>query len=388
MKKLLIVGLLILTSLSLNLSDLYGQSPQGSSRASMQETAVCIYPVAGMRLQPGKNAQYLEPIYYGQAVRILNDTAYVPSEARVYMRVESESGKVGWVHRYLFELNATQVAVVRDAQIYGSPGAVTTITTAEFEAGEMAAMTQFQEDWILLVGKRRDKKGWVKRSGGPEPISVDDEDIAIASLMDKALEEQDVRQRISALEAIQEQPAFSNSKLQAILMKRIEKEVALANDAANEASQAAGVANAANTGGGGNEFPSQPTYPGANQRISSSTVSAFPQPSSTPGRSEEAVYDSNTGQNYTKVTEKGEIYLVKGPENKENVFFAYHKNLPKGAKILVNVPDNPGFVELEVINKLSEKRPQVIGMTEACMKAIFGPEVKNPQAEVIYFIKR
>jgi hypothetical protein len=27
-------------------------------------------------------------------------------------------------------------------------------------------------------------------------------------------------------------------------------------------------------------------------------------------------------------------------------------------------------------------------MTEACMKAIFGPEVKNPQAEVIYFIKR
>lgn len=343
------------------------------------EVAVCVYPVAGMRLQAGKNAQYIEPIKYGQEVTLLGDTAYVPSEARVYVRVQSKSGKIGWVHRYLFEMHANQVVVTRDAQIYGSPGAVTTITTAEFKAGELAAMSDFQEDWILLVGKKKEKKGWIRRSGGEEPISVNETDIAIAALMDAAIENPDITGQITGLEAIQQQPGFSKSPLKSVVIKKIEELVTLENQR---------IAN--------------PTA--ANQRVDNSWQGTATPPEETtsvlgtagqrvmannnPNRAEEMVYDSNTGQNYLKVTEKGGVYIVKGPENAESVYFAYHKDLPKGAKILVNIPDNAGFVELEVINKLSKNRPQVIGLSEACLEAIYGLSAKDQQVEVVYFVKQ
>ena len=373
MKNLIFIALFCIFSLFLSYETLAQDRGEGFG-----EVAVCVYPVAGMRLQAGKNAQYVEPIKYGQEVKLLGDTAYVPSEARVYMRVQSKSGKIGWVHRFLFEMHANQVVVTRTSQIYGSPGAVTTITTAEFEAGELAAMSDFQEDWILLVGKKKQKKGWIKRSGGVEPISVSGTDIAIAALMEAALENPDVTGQITGLEAIQQQAGFNKSPLKSVVINKIESLVMQENQ--------------------------QAANPDYNQRVSSSSSMDNAQPtettsvlgsagqrvmaSSNPNKAEESVYDSNTGQNYRKVTERGSVYVVKGPANANSVFFAYHKDLPKGAKILINVPDNAGFVELEVINKLSQNRPQVIGLSQACLEAIYGEGVKDPEVEVVYFIKQ
>lgn len=373
MKNLIFIALFCIFSLFFSHETLAQDRGEGFG-----EVAVCVYPVAGMRLQAGKNAQYVEPIKYGQEVKLLGDTAYVPSEARVYMRVQSKSGKIGWVHRFLFEMHANQVVVTRTSQIYGSPGAVTTITTAEFEAGELAAMSDFQEDWILLVGKKKQKKGWIKRSGGVEPVSVSGTDIAIAALMEAALENPDVTGQITGLEAIQQQTGFNKSPLKSVVINKIEALVMQENQ--------------------------QTANPDYNQRVSSSSTMNNAQPtettsvlgsagqrvmaSSNPNRAEESVYDSNTGQNYVKVTERGSVYVVKGPANANSVFFAYHKDLPKGAKILINVPDNAGFVELEVINKLSQNRTQVIGLSQACLEAIYGEGVKDPEVEVVYFIKQ
>lgn len=345
------------------------------------EVAVCVFPVAGMRLQAGKNAQYLEPIKYGQEVKLLGDTAYVPSEARVYMRVQSKSGKIGWVHRYLFEMYANQVVVTRTSQIYGSPGAVTTITTAEFEAGELAAMSDFQEDWILLVGKKKEKKGWIKRPRGVEPISVSGTDIAIASLMETALENPTTTGQITALEAIQQQPGFNNSPMKSVVINKIEALVMLENQQAAQASNPDANQRLDNSSQGGFQPTETTSVLGtAGQRVMAANTN--------PNRAEEMVYDSNTGQNYVKVTEKGSVYVVKGPENAQSVYFAYHKDLPKGAKILINIPDNTGFVELEVINKLSKNRPQVIGLSEACLEAIYGEGTKDPMVEIVYFVKQ
>ncbi len=350
------------------------------------EVAVCVYPVAGMRLQAGKNAQYLEPIKYGQEVTLLGDTAYVPSEARVYMRVKSKSGKVGWVHRHLFELHANQVVVTRTSQIYGSPGAVTTITTAKFEAGELAAMADFQEDWILLVGAKKEKKGWIKRSGGVEPISVSNTDIAIAALMEAALENPDITGQITSLEAIQQQPGFSNSPMKTVVVSKIESLVMEANQqvAAESSSQQVNEPLPANQSSNSRNMASTSVMAASSQRLASTSVST----STNPNRLEETVYDSNTGQNYVKITEKGTVYVVKGPENARSIYFAYHKDLPKGAKILVNIPDNSGFVELEVINKLGANRPQIIALSQECLEAIYGEGVKDPLVEIVYFIKQ
>jgi len=340
------------------------------------EVAVCVYPVAGMRLQAGKNAQYVEPIKYGQEVKLLGDTAYVPSEARVYIRIQSKSGKIGWVHRYLFEMHANQVVVTRNAQIYGSPGAITTITTAEFEAGELAAMSDFQEDWILLVGQKKEKKGWIKRSGGEEPISVSETDIAIAALMAAGLENPGIAGQVTALEAIQQQAGFNKSPMKSVVINKIETLVALENQQASSPAYNQRLSNSGQQSSPPTETTS--VLGSAGQRVMASN----------PNRAEEMVYDSNTGQNYVKVTEKGGVYVVKGPENVESIYFAYHKDLPKGAKILVNIPDNAGFVELEVINKLSKNRSQVIGLSEACLEAIYGESTKDQQVEVVYFVKQ
>lgn len=344
------------------------------------ETAICLWPVAGMRAAPGKQAQYVEPIYFGQELRLLGDSAYVNADGKMYDKAVSESGNIGWVHRYLFDKNASSVVVMTHSPIYASPGSATSISTSSFEKGEIAAMGDFHDDWIYLVGKERDKKGWIKRVGNVEPISIDNSDLTVASLLDKANGKDNVRDRIAALEAIRRQPGFDQSPLKDVVLKEVENNVLLASQSAAEE----------RTRDMGNQSPNG--TPGTTTAQTQRTRS-LDQPEqvinalSGGNYFEEKVYDANTGQNYTKVTEKGGIFPVKGPENAKSIYYGYHKTLPKGTRVLLNIPDNPGFVEIEIINRLSDSRPQVIGLSVPCIEALFGNDYKSVEAEIIYFVK-
>ncbi|MEM6260955.1 MAG: SH3 domain-containing protein [Bacteroidota bacterium] len=377
--------LVFFTFLGLSATAQIQVQPAAPPYSAFPETALCLWDAVGVRSTPGRDSRPFGTVYFGEEVEVLGDTAFVPRENRVYIKIRSKKGIEGWVHKYLFAANGSMVVLLKDADIYKSPGSIATITNVAFKSGSLAAMTDFQDNWVELIGRKRQAVGWIRRDeANGELLSIADRDIQVASLMAVAEEKDDLRERLDALEKIRQIPNFNESPISTMVLERIQR------DLSDLTSQQAQQANAYN---GGNAAPAQPQYDyvealpeGSNTRQATIPVANPSVPGSQSSMNREMVIDSNTGIRYTKVTERGPIYEVRGPKDAKSIYFGYHKTLPKGTRVMLNVPDNPGFVEIEIINKLSADRPQIIGLSKECIQSVYG-NTPPAEAQLVYFIK-
>jgi len=53
-------------------------------------------------------------------------------------------------------------------------------------------------------------------------------------------------------------------------------------------------------------------------------------------------------------------------------FYLYHKNLPRGTKVRITIPNNAGFIEAEVVGQLASDDEAVAGLSPACVKILMG----------------
>ncbi|MEZ4686563.1 MAG: SH3 domain-containing protein [Bacteroidia bacterium] len=365
--------------------------------------AVCIWPTAGLRDAPGKNAGYIEGIKYGQRVQVLGEMRYVPDEDRVYMQVMSPAGKTGWVHKYLFEDGADMVVVKQPASIFERPSEFGSLTTEKFEPGELVAMRSFKEGWIELVSIKRELKGWVQWDGTGEVVSIEKKDINLALQMINAEEQDSDYKEVASLKALRDEPGYASSPVRPAVERRISS---IQNDI--------NITNAERTAKTANTTRSAATTPPANGNSDSELqrlidlngpvpgTEATADPAGTlanlrtkdinsnPNYNEELVLDATSGREYIKVTERGKVYEVKTVENVASVYYAYHKSLPKGTHILLSVPGNPGFVELEITNRLGENREHIVALPREVIDAVWGvgANSKEIEATIVYFVKK
>ncbi len=68
-----------------------------------------------------------------------------------------------------------------------------------------------------------------------------------------------------------------------------------------------------------------------------------------------------------------------GVEDKSqlNPYYIYHKTLKYGTKVRLHIPDNSGYVEAVVVNRLSAQRKEIIGISPACYRLIGGKAAAN-----------
>lgn len=86
---------------------------------------------------------------------------------------------------------------------------------------------------------------------------------------------------------------------------------------------------------------------------------------------EREVVDMASGQAYIRVRETGTIQPVKA-KKPASEYYAYHKSLPIGSKVLMAVPGTQMFIELEIIARLRSDNPHMIGLGGETIKAVFG----------------
>ncbi|MEM6264210.1 MAG: LysM peptidoglycan-binding domain-containing protein [Bacteroidota bacterium] len=53
-------------------------------------------------------------------------------------------------------------------------------------------------------------------------------------------------------------------------------------------------------------------------------------------------------------------------------FYGYHKNLPIGSKVNLLIPDNAGFLEVEIVGKLAQNSPADIALSPTCVSMLEG----------------
>lgn len=80
--------------------------------------------------------------------------------------------------------------------------------------------------------------------------------------------------------------------------------------------------------------------------------------------------------------EEGSYITVKNETISEK-YYVYHKSLPKGTVVRVYIPNNPGYIEAKVMDKLRADRAEILGLSPDIVRIIGGIK-QAPKVKVAY----
>lgn len=319
---------------------------------------------------PGRTKRRIKTLPFGEIVQRAGQKAYVGAEKRTYIKVKTESGQKGWVNEFHFVKNGIPAIVQNKSRIYLSPRNNAAITQDYFHAGERVLLGTISGDWIELFSENKSKGGWIQ---GANRVSAKQEQLA------------------------------SNQ-----LNKRTGARTYHNNSGTSYGSSDNSDRNIAQKSRGGQDFYPNSVLASRNQGITRGEVVGNLNALLRPQYANEGRQYNNTYQSFAsaggarktqgsyrnssnrairkRVTEEGRIYTVNLPNDDGNLFVGYHKSLPVGSKVQIPFPDNPGFIEIEIIGSLRSQRPEVIGLYPACVSLIYGNQVPR-QIKFSYLAK-
>lgn len=330
----------------------------------------CVWNNVPVKDAPGKTGANTSVIQFGEAVEFMGDKAYLPEEKRTYIRIRTADGKTGWVHEYLTIPGGSPAVVLGEGVIYKRPATPSTITATRFEAGELVVLEATAGEWISLIGLERKKAGWIQ---GLDLISTDVRDIELCALMNQARSEKDPLRRTERMQAIAGLAQDARSPLAASFAAQA--------DEARRLPPAPVYADAPARPAPAQLAPVQ-QEPAA-RSVSRSAVLPAVAPPAQPALRTQRMIDESTGTEIAYIFETGGAYEVKGPDQPRSVYYAYHKSLPIGSTVRIQVPGNSGFVDLQVVNRLRSDNPNVVGLSRECMEALFGS--RSPGQVTIFY---
>jgi hypothetical protein len=174
-----------------------------SDSSGAEQFAVCIWDKAILKDAPEEKGKYLTSLSLGEKCTYLDDEKEDNSGAKPvkYVKIKLQDGKEGWANSDLVIINSTPAVFVQNTEMYSRPDLLTK-TGKSFSKMDIIAVKSTQNDFVEVVGKRKDGKwietGWVK----PANLSYTDVDIAVAKFAGKALAIEDNAKRLEALNEI------------------------------------------------------------------------------------------------------------------------------------------------------------------------------------------
>ena len=83
--------------------------------------------------------------------------------------------------------------------------------------------------------------------------------------------------------------------------------------------------------------------------------------------------------------EKGK-YIATGhdPNVTDTRFYGYHKSLPIGTKVRLDIPDNTGFVEVTIVGRLRKSVDAMIGLSPASVLVLSGSGAATGEVAIVY----
>ncbi|MCB0850865.1 MAG: SH3 domain-containing protein [Bacteroidetes bacterium] len=333
----------------------------------VEETSICAYSSALMYESPGRNAPKIGTVLFTEELEHLGQEAFVRGENRNYVWVRSRGGIIGWINDSYLVRNSGVVVVLDNLPVYDRPGTASARTSQRFMAGDLAILSDFRDGWVHLFGEQKYIQGWIQ---GYDNVSVEQEDIEVASLMTEAMRITDPVQRRKQLNQIGSSTRALSPEMTRALQKAID-----ATYPSNTLTQ--------------NE-PDTETWQGGEDIFVDDNVN--PSPGKTeivdiysPGIHKKEVIDMQTGRSYQRVYETGTIQPVKSKKAKD-IYYAYHKTLPIGSNVLLKIPNYEGWIQLEIIARLRADNPHVVGLGPEVIQKVFGEtQAKNIEKATISY---
>lgn len=304
--------------------------------------SICVWSKVNLYAEPGQGAEIVSYVLFGEALQHLGEEALVRRERNNYLLVEAQDGARGWIDDQYVVRNAGLVVMLRNARVFNKPSTYSSSSGLQFYAGELVILSDWEDNWVYLTGEEGRVFGWVE---GYERLSVEPEDIEVAGLLRKALMIADPNDQMIALRNIASMPDLAASPVRGIVEDILYQ-----------------------------LGPQSQTRPegGAMPDGSSPNQGFDPMP-------QDSSYVENTqvgedGMPYVVARERGTVQPVKA-QDPPSIYYAYHKVVPLGEKLLLQVPGREGqYVELQVIARLRPTNPHVVGLGPEVIKKVFGAD--------------
>jgi hypothetical protein len=169
--------------------------------------SVCIFDNSTVKSEPSQKGKLISTLAAGEKVIFLKQEKLDSADRnKKYIKIKLSDGKEGWALDNSLAVDAKPAVAICKTIIYLRPDLVT-ITNKEFLPMEFIAVTKPENEWCEAKGRELKKTGWIKSIY----TSVKDEDITVALLANKALAETSKDKKKEKLNAIINNPSFSNS---------------------------------------------------------------------------------------------------------------------------------------------------------------------------------
>jgi len=73
-----------------------------------------------------------------------------------------------------------------------------------------------------------------------------------------------------------------------------------------------------------------------------------------------------------QINQPGDFTELRSKKATNNRFYAFHNSLPIGTKVKMLIPQNEGYVEVEIIDRLPSYERVMIGLSPACTAILEG----------------
>jgi hypothetical protein len=369
-------SLFLFSLLLLNLGLVLGQSGVVYEDVPEGEHSVGAYDAINLLELPGKNSRPIGQIIFGEEVIHLGREAFVRGERPTYLLVRTQDGSTGWVNESFLVQNGGVVVLLDRVPLYEKMGTPSSAKNAFLRAGELALLSDFREGWVYVTAKNKEAEGWVE---GYDRLSAETDDIEVASLIDRALSLPDAERRRAELRKIQQSRSSLSQEMLYVLRETMDATYSPSAAYGYTQSQPTSPRPQPNPGiawsGGEDMFIDDPDAWAPNPGTSGVSPVA-PAPAQNGYRRQvREVFDPETGEAYNLIVEEGAIQPVDKPKKAKDMYFGYHKSLPVGTTVLLEVPGTrQKYVQVTIVAKLRDNNPNLIGLGGEFIREVLGEE--------------
>ena len=368
-------SLFLFTLLLLNLGLVLGQSGVVYEDVPEGEHSVGAYDAINLLEMPGKSSRPIGQILFGEQVTHLGREAFVRGESPTYLLVRTQDGSTGWVNGSLLVQDGGVVVLLDRVPLYDKIGTPSSAKNAYLRAGELALLSDFREGWVYVTAKNKEAAGWVE---GYDRLSAETADIEVASLIDRALALPDAESRRGELRKIQQSRSSLSQEMLYVLQETMEGTYGTPTynpSRPNPASPRPQPRPGADIAWSGGEyfFIDDPDAWAPNP--GTSTLPPVAPARDGYRRQVREVFNPETGEAYNLIIEEGTIQPVDKPKKAKDMYFAYHKSLPVGTSVLLEVPGTQQkYVQVTIVAKLRDNNPNMIGLGGDLIRQVLGEE--------------
>lgn len=143
-------------------------------------TIVCLWDQVPVREEPLRAGKWLSALNLGETVEDLGENSVDEADNnRNYFKIRLSDGTIGWAPDYGLE-KGEAAAITSNTYVNRRPDLLTA-TNVEFAPMEFIVIAERTDDWVEVMGERKQKKGWIEA----RHITTDREEVAIAVLARK-----------------------------------------------------------------------------------------------------------------------------------------------------------------------------------------------------------